>query len=496
MERIKRIKILIFPKNDVFLKTVSTLLRDCKTTHESEKVFHSEDISKVEHDILITWLDSEGQLEVIEQICGSFNAYPTIVFLTKKNEKWVRELPSDSLIVPMIIEETSPALVDQAITLMCDISEARQKAANNEILYKALVEKGERDFAAFSIDESGVPGMISEVSSSFLRKSGLKRAALFKKSLTDLMGNVDRQRFRKALIDLMSRLYIKMSLKLKLRFGMRRKAILHLHLVRKLDGFLVHCIMDFKSVVKRLNFAECNDNKDDILNAIPFPLYFKDNEGRYIGGNHKFEEIFEVQNKDIYGKTIFDILPKEIAVVASQREEKLLSNGGSEIYLGSLSEDNSSFDKDTLFVKSTFPSGDSTPRGFVSLILELGEFIEKTQKFKNNKKKYDAVFTNSPYGIVHVADDVICSVNDAFLRVLGYPNDEALKKVRFMQIVDQASHAEVGSILKELARKPGNIKTTQVNMIGGNGGLNLQKLFFHSVDLEGKTQIYIFVENL
>ncbi len=62
-----------------------------------------------------------------------------------------------------------------------------------------------------------------------------------------------------------------------------------------------------------------------ILQYTPAVVYIKDEKGRYILINSKYEELFGVQNDEVRGKTDYDILPKEIADQFRANDLKVLS---------------------------------------------------------------------------------------------------------------------------------------------------------------------------
>ena len=62
-----------------------------------------------------------------------------------------------------------------------------------------------------------------------------------------------------------------------------------------------------------------------ILKYTPAVVYIKDEKGRYIFINSKYEELFGVQNDEVRGKTDYEILPKEVADQFRANDLKVLS---------------------------------------------------------------------------------------------------------------------------------------------------------------------------
>ncbi|MFZ0613957.1 MAG: PAS domain S-box protein [Desulfobacterales bacterium] len=84
----------------------------------------------------------------------------------------------------------------------------------------------------------------------------------------------------------------------------------------------------------------------DILKYTPAIVYFKDNQGRYLLANSRYEQLFGVKNEEVRGRTDEEVLPAEVAVqfrrhdsdVLSERrsqqvEERILHGDGIHTYL-------------------------------------------------------------------------------------------------------------------------------------------------------------------
>jgi len=63
-----------------------------------------------------------------------------------------------------------------------------------------------------------------------------------------------------------------------------------------------------------------------ILKYTPAVVYIKDNDGRYLLVNYRYEELFHVKNEAVRGKTDYDILSKELADQIRANDLKVLSD--------------------------------------------------------------------------------------------------------------------------------------------------------------------------
>lgn len=64
--------------------------------------------------------------------------------------------------------------------------------------------------------------------------------------------------------------------------------------------------------------------KQTLIDALPFPVFFKGRDGRYIGCNTRFAEAMGHAMADIVGHTIHDFLPAEQAELFSRDDEDIL----------------------------------------------------------------------------------------------------------------------------------------------------------------------------
>ena len=84
---------------------------------------------------------------------------------------------------------------------------------------------------------------------------------------------------------------------------------------------IIHDITKLKqaeiTITRNLQFTQA------LLNSIPFPVYYKDTKGRYLGGNKAFCNHAGVTFEEIVGKTVFEVWNPEYAVVFSDSDKLL-----------------------------------------------------------------------------------------------------------------------------------------------------------------------------
>lgn len=69
-----------------------------------------------------------------------------------------------------------------------------------------------------------------------------------------------------------------------------------------------------------------------LIETIPAPVFYKDRKGIYLGCNKAFEKISGRDRKDIIGKTVYELGPREVAEVYAEKDEELFNNPGTQVY--------------------------------------------------------------------------------------------------------------------------------------------------------------------
>ncbi|NJD24717.1 MAG: response regulator [Betaproteobacteria bacterium] len=110
----------------------------------------------------------------------------------------------------------------------------------------------------------------------------------------------------------------------------------------------------------------------ELLEAIPLPVYVKDAERRYTLLNRAFEEFFDIRREDFLGKTVFDLLAPDGAAFHDERDRQLLSAVSRQRYEGKIPRIGS-VDRDGIYFKATLTRSDGGISGLVGTISDITE---------------------------------------------------------------------------------------------------------------------------
>lgn len=122
-----------------------------------------------------------------------------------------------------------------------------------------------------------------------------------------------------------------------------------------------------------------------LMDAIPVPIFYKDREGRYRGGNQAFEAYSGVPKARIAGKTVFDIAPPELAEIYHQADMKLMQEAGRQVYEASVKYADGSL-HDVVFHKDVYRDAEGRTAGIVGVMLDITERKQLEKKLLQARK--------------------------------------------------------------------------------------------------------------
>jgi len=181
-----------------------------------------------------------------------------------------------------------------------------------------------------------------------------------------------------------------------------------------------------------------------IIDAIPYPLFYKDLDFRMLGANQAYKTAFGVSNKDLYGKHIMDLEYVSI----DERKKFFLEDQSLAGTASSFSQQKSIAFADgkihhTLYCKKGFMDPAGKPAGLIGVFVDLSELIEaqasalqarqdlerellKQKVIVHDRERYYAAFQKMIQPII-ISDPsgVILQINDAFSSLYGYSQEEA-----------------------------------------------------------------------
>jgi PAS domain S-box-containing protein len=115
-----------------------------------------------------------------------------------------------------------------------------------------------------------------------------------------------------------------------------------------------------------------------LLDAIPIPVYYKDTSGVYLGCNTAFQSFTGQPKSQIVGKDMHGLIPRDHIEAFQRLDTALLADGGAQTHECRINNEDGTF-RDMLFNKATYKDADGRIAGIVGAIMDV------TQRKKDEK---------------------------------------------------------------------------------------------------------------
>jgi len=185
---------------------------------------------------------------------------------------------------------------------------------------------------------------------------------------------------------------------------------------------------------------------DSLINNSPNPVYHKNLNLRYIGCNRLFEELAGYPFNSIIQKTVFDIFPADIAVLADKKDKELIYSKNPkvpQIYTCEVKNKFSDKKLEVMVYNSAIIDSDDNVSGILGTIIDLTDYL----KAKKSAKMFeDALnYTVSPIFIID-SNDIVIFANKIFFNILDMTTDVIIGK-SIINIIEELGSTKV--ILKK-----------------------------------------------
>ncbi len=159
-----------------------------------------------------------------------------------------------------------------------------------------------------------------------------------------------------------------------------------------------------------------------LIEAIPGPVFYKDAQACYLGGNSAFSRCIGIAPADLVGKSPHDVAPADLADKYLADDLALLAKPGKHIYESQVRYADGSR-HDVMLHKATFTRQDGSIGGIVGVMLDITE----RKQLEVRVQQAATVFDSTADGVTITAPDgCILAVNRAFTEITGYTEAEAL----------------------------------------------------------------------
>ncbi len=123
-----------------------------------------------------------------------------------------------------------------------------------------------------------------------------------------------------------------------------------------------------------------------LFETIPNPIYIKSTDKVFLNCNKACEDYFHMPKDQIVGRTIYNIVPKELADRLDRKDEELLKNPGRQNFELHFT-DHDGREQYLLVDKATYNKADGSIGGIIAVMVEITEIKKLQDQFKSSLQK-------------------------------------------------------------------------------------------------------------
>jgi diguanylate cyclase (GGDEF)-like protein/PAS domain S-box-containing protein len=157
-----------------------------------------------------------------------------------------------------------------------------------------------------------------------------------------------------------------------------------------------------------------------LMDAIPNPIYSKDEKGAYNHCNTAFTEVLGINKTEIIGKDANEVFEKDCAEIFNESDRNLIEKKGTQVYEAKLMHKDSTYHY-VRFSKSIVVDDDENNKGLVGVIIDITEEKKNIEKINKLLKLKEAMvrigysineLTNINDLLKLILDEVINCIDD------------------------------------------------------------------------------------
>jgi len=163
-----------------------------------------------------------------------------------------------------------------------------------------------------------------------------------------------------------------------------------------------------------------------LMDTIPNPIFYKDLHGVYLGCNEAYGRFLGKSCAEIIGKTVFDIMPENLARTHTDLDTQLFDNPGLQVNEEDVL-DSDGARRHVYFNKATFNNRYGMVAGLVGVIIDVSD-IKAAQEELRKSKEFLGSIINTIGDPIFVKDEAhrFMIVNDAECTLIGKPREEII----------------------------------------------------------------------
>ncbi len=135
-----------------------------------------------------------------------------------------------------------------------------------------------------------------------------------------------------------------------------------------------------------------------LIDSLPMPIFYKDSQGRYLGCNDAFANTFNISQKSIVGKTVYDVSPAGYATHYAYNDQSLFEAppGEKQQYETKIFDAAQGTDQDVIFYKARFYDEQGKLGGLIGAMLNITDRKQTEERLRASEQQTSDIISFLP----------------------------------------------------------------------------------------------------
>ncbi len=182
-----------------------------------------------------------------------------------------------------------------------------------------------------------------------------------------------------------------------------------------------------------------------LIDTIPYPVFYKGADARFLGFNRAYEAVFSVQRQSLIGKRVLDLdyLPEADRQAYQAEDERVIATQG-EVRREMLMPYADGRQHETVYFVAGFARADGAPAGLVGTFVDISEQKASERAIAATMQEQRVIFEAVSLGVLFTVQHRIKRCNRALEAMFGYEPGELLGHSTEVLFQDKEAFEQIG----------------------------------------------------